>query len=132
MSRPRLLIADDQEPMRFLLTLLAEADCEVVGEAENGQQAVEAVEQLCPDLLLLDLSMPGMDGWDAVRHLREHRPELAILLVSGHEQPAYAERALRLGVKAYVLKQTAPTEVPLALREVLAGRVFCSPRLAVS
>jgi DNA-binding NarL/FixJ family response regulator len=107
MSRPRLLIADDHESMRYMFKLLAEAECEVVGEAENGQEAVEAAERLSPDLLLMDVSMPVMGGFEAARLLRERLPELCIILMSQHAQRAYADEALRLGVKGYVLKEAS-------------------------
>ena len=129
MSRPRLLIADDHESMRYMFKLLAEAECEVVGEAENGQEAVDAAEQLRPDLLILDVSMPVMNGFEAARLLRERMPELRVILTSQHAQRVYADEAFRLGVNGYVLKGAATTEVPLAIREVLAGRVFCSPSI---
>lgn len=131
MSRPRLLIADDHESMRYMFKLLTEADCEVVGEVENGEEAVDAAQRLHPDLLLIDVSMPGMDGFEAIRLLRDLMPELPIILASGHVQGSYADKAFHLGVKAYTLKQSAPVELPVAIREVLAGRSFCSPQIAV-
>ena len=79
MSRPRLLIADDHEAMRYMLKLLAEAECDIVGEAQNGQEAVDAAEQLRPDLLLMDVSMPVMGGLEAARLLRERLPERGLL-----------------------------------------------------
>jgi DNA-binding NarL/FixJ family response regulator len=131
MSRPRLLIADDHEALRFMFKLLAEAECEVVGEAENGQEAVDAAERLHPDLLLMDVSMPGMGGFAAARLLRERMPELRIILASQHRQRVYADEALSLGIKGYVFKENASVELPLALREVLAGRLFRSPQIPV-
>ncbi len=107
--------------------LLAEPECEVVCEAENGQQAVEAAERLCPDLLLMDVSMPVMGGFEAVRLLRQRMPELRIILTSQHAQRVYIDEALKLGVKGYVLKRASVDELPLAIREVLAGRLFRSP-----
>ncbi len=112
-----------------MFKLLTEAECEIVGEAENGQQAIEAAEQLRPDILVMDVSMPGIDGFQAARLLRERTPELSIILASQHAQRAYADEALKLGIKGYVLKQAAATELRIAIREVLAGRLFRSPRV---
>ena len=131
MSKPRLLIADDNEAARYMLKLLAEAESEIVGQVENGQQALEAAEQLCPDLVLLDMSMPGMSGFQAARILKERMPELSIIFASQHAQRTYVDEAFNLGVKGFVLKEAAAVELPVAIREVRAGRVFCSPRIPV-
>ncbi len=130
-ERPRLLIADDNDATRYLFRLLAESQCEAVGEVANGQDTIEAVERLAPNLLIMDISMPGMSGFQTARILIARRPELKIILASGHAQPEYADEALRLGIKGYVLKQAAATELPDAIREVLAGGLFRSPRLGL-
>ena len=128
-ERARLLIADDNEATRYLIRLLAELECEVVGEVENGQETIEAAERLNPNLLVMDISMPGMSGFQAARILTTRMPEMKIILASQHAQTAYADEALRLGIKGYVLKEAATTELPAAIREVLAGGVFRSPRI---
>ena len=129
MSRPRLLIADDNEATRYLFKLLTEAECEVVGEVESGKEAIVAAEQLRPDVLVMDISMPGMSGLQAARFLRERTPELNIILASQHSEKAYADETLSHGVQGYVLKAAAAAELSVAIREVLAGRVFRSPRV---
>jgi DNA-binding NarL/FixJ family response regulator len=131
MSRPRLLIADDNEATRYMFKLLTEGECEVVGEVESGQEAIDAAEQLHPDVLVMDVSMPGMNGFQAARLLRERAPSLNIILASQHAQRAYADEAIGLGIKGYVLKAAAGTELSIAIREVLAGRVFRSPRVSI-
>ena len=129
MTRPRLLIADDNEATRYMLKLLTEADCDIVGEVESGQEAILAVEQLRPDLLVMDISMPGMSGLQAARLLSERTPELNIILASQHSNRASADEALSHGAKGYVLNAAASAELSGAIREVLAGRVFRSPRV---
>lgn len=129
MTRPRLLIADDNEATRYMFKLLTEADCDIVGEAESGPEAIAAAEQLRPDLLVMDISMPGMSGLQAARLLRERTPELNIILASQHSEKVYADEALSHGIKGYVLKAAASAELSVAIREVLAGRVFRSPRV---
>jgi DNA-binding NarL/FixJ family response regulator len=129
MSRPRLLIADDNEATRYMFKLLTETECEVVGEAESGPEVIDAAEHLHPDVLVMDISMPGMSGLQAARLLRKRTPELSIILASQHSEKAYADEALGLGIKGYVLKAAAGTELSTAIREVLAGRVFRSPRV---
>ena len=131
MTRPRLLIADDNEATRYMFKLLTEADCDIVGEVENGQEAIAAAEQLRPDLLVMDISMPGMSGLQAARLLSERTPELNIILASQHSERAYADEALSHGAKGYVLKAAASAELSGAIREVLAGRVFRSPRVRI-
>jgi DNA-binding NarL/FixJ family response regulator len=129
MGRPRLLIADDNEAIRFLLRLLAEAECDIIGEAENGREAIEVAELLRPDLLILDVSMPVMGGFEAAGILRERLPQMPIILMSQHAERFYVDQAFDLGVKGYVLKQASCVELPLAITEVLTGRIFRSPRI---
>jgi DNA-binding NarL/FixJ family response regulator len=128
-TRARLLIADDNDAMRYMFRMLAAAECEIVGEAETGQAALKAVTDLNPDVLLLDISMPGVGGFEVARILRHRTPELKIILASEHTQRVYVEEAFKIGVKGYVLKGAAVSDLPLAIREVLAGRAFRSPRI---
>jgi DNA-binding NarL/FixJ family response regulator len=125
-SRQRVLIVDDHENIRQTLRRLVYGG-EVVGEAGNGQEAVEAAERLQPDLVLLDIAMPVMNGFAAAQLLRERVPEARIIFVSSYLDPAYVEEAFRLGAHGYVLKRAATTELTTAIEEVLAGRTFRSP-----
>jgi DNA-binding NarL/FixJ family response regulator len=129
-SRPRVVIADDYEATRYFFKWLAEGECEIVGEVENGQEAIAAAEKLRPDVLVMDISMPGLSGLEAARLLKERTPEVKIILASQYAQPAFADEALRAGIQGYVLKEAAASELVVAIREVLAGRLFRSPRLA--
>jgi DNA-binding NarL/FixJ family response regulator len=122
------LIADDNEATRYMFRLLTECECEVVGEVENGQDAISAVEALHPDVLVMDVSMPGMSGFQAARTLLERTPELGIILASQHADQVYAAEALRLGIKGYVMKSAAGNELLPAIRQVLAGSTFRSSR----
>ena len=126
-SRPRFLVADDHETMRYMLRRFLEPDYPVVAEAANGREAIEAAEQLRPDIALLDVSMPLMSGFEAARVLRERMPEIRIIFASQHAEAHYVEEAFRLGAHGYVSKKAASTELPEAVRVVLAGGVFRSP-----
>lgn len=125
-QRPRLLLADDNKAIRYLFRKLVSAECDVIGEAETGQAAIQAVQELEPDVLVLDISMPGMNGFEVVRTVRERTPEVHIILASQYSDRIYAEEAFKLGAKAYVLKSAAVNELLTAVRGVLAGGVFCS------
>jgi PAS domain S-box-containing protein len=126
-SKPTALIADDSTTIRYILRRFAEAECEVVAEASNGMEAVEAAERFQPDLAILDVSMPGMGGIEAARCLRERLPKVRIIFASQHTAREYVEEAFRAGGHGYIVKQAAPVEVGEAIREVLAGRQFRSP-----
>jgi CheY-like chemotaxis protein len=129
-TRRRFLVVDDHESMRYMLRRFLEPEYIVVGEAANGREAIEAAEQLRPDIALLDISMPVMGGFEAARVLRERLPETRIIFISQHADPNYAEEAFRLGADGYVVKKAASTEVREAVRAVLAGGVFRSPLIA--
>jgi CheY-like chemotaxis protein/anti-sigma regulatory factor (Ser/Thr protein kinase) len=126
-DRPRLLIADDHDTMRYILRRFLEPDYIVVGEAANGVEAIEAAEQLRPDIAVFYISMPVMGGFEAARVLRDRLPETRIIFASQHADPDYVEEAFRLGAHGYVSKKAAAKELPEAVRTVLAGRVFQSP-----
>ena len=104
-------------------------DGNVIGEAENGKLGIDQAERLHPQLLLLDVSMPLMNGFTTARALKERMPQLPIIFVSQHPERAYADEAFRCGAQGYVLKRAAATELPHAIRAVLAGQVFCSPMI---
>jgi DNA-binding NarL/FixJ family response regulator len=126
MHSTRLLIADDDAATRALIRDSVEGGCEVVGEAENGLEAVNAAEQLHPDIVLLDISMPIMGGFTAAKQLKERMPDLVIIFVTQYPEPAYIEEAFRLGARGYVLKRLAVRDLVPAIDEVRAGGTFCS------
>ena len=99
---------------------------EVVAEAANGQEAIDASERLKPDLILLDISMPTMGGFPAARHFRKNCPELPFIFVSQHRDQFYCDEALECGARGYVIKSAAATELPVALVAFKTGQVYRS------
>lgn len=128
----RLLLADDHTIMREgLKQLFALAgDIEVVGEAVNGNQAQELLRAGGVDLLLLDMTMPGICGEDLVARIRGHHPDLPILILSMHNEPQIAQRALKAGASGYLTKDRDPESLLAAIRRVAAGGRFIDPLLA--
>ncbi len=131
MASERLLIVDDDSTIRCMLRSIVESEhADVVGEAENGRVAVDETERLRPDLVLLDISMPVMDGFTAARELGQRFPEVRVIFVSQNSDRAYVQEAFRCGAAGYVLKQAAATELLEAMAAVRAGSRFRSPRIA--
>jgi DNA-binding NarL/FixJ family response regulator len=130
--RGRVIIADDHELARLgLRTMLEpEPDLEVVGEAATGREAVELSRQLQPDLVLMDIRMPDVDGLVATRAIKEEMPRVSILIVTLSEDPDYLLEALRVGAAGYVLKDASRREVVAAVRQVLSGESPLDPKLA--
>ena len=124
MSRIRILIADDHEVVRkgLMLVLSQEPDFQIVGEAENGQQALELAVALNPNLVVLDWKMPEMDGLTAAAHIRQNVPEARTLLLSGAPIEDAALDALDRGVDGFVHKDISPTDLAQAIRIVASGR----------
>ena len=102
---------------------------EVLAEADNGQTAIEEAERVHPQVMLLDVSMPVMGGLPCTRYLHEHLPELIVILISQHNRKVYAEEALESGARGYLLKGSLATELEPAVKAVLDGGTFVSPRL---
>jgi DNA-binding NarL/FixJ family response regulator len=113
------------------LTLQNEAQCIVIGEAVDGMQAVQKAEELQPDLILLDLSLPKLNGMEALRRIRKVSPNSKLIILSQNSAPEIVQGALRLGAVGYLLKSDA-NNLPLALDAVVQGKVFVSPRLMTS
>lgn len=129
-SRKRVLLVDDHAVVRKgLAAIIAEEqDLMVCGEAESAPQALEAMRRFDPDVALLDISMPGTNGIELVKAMLAERPKLPILMLSVHDESLYALRALRAGAKGYLMKAEAVSEVFAALRKVLNGEIYVSPR----
>jgi DNA-binding NarL/FixJ family response regulator len=109
------------------LQRLLQAHTQVVGAVEDGKAAVKAARQLHPDVVLLDISMPGMNGLEAARELRSAVPECKIVFLTMHADPLYAEEAFLAGGSGYVLKRSAATELVQAIHVVLAGKPYATP-----
>ncbi len=131
MSKTTLLLADDHVVMRKGLRLLLESytEFQVIGEASNGQEAVDLALQLEPDLVLMDLSLPGLDGIAAIQAIQAQRPRQKILALTMHEQAIYLEKALAAGASGFVLKRSADAELISALRAILRGEFYVDPAL---
>jgi DNA-binding NarL/FixJ family response regulator len=125
----RVLIADDDDLMRAgLVELLSdEPEIEVVGEAATGRQAVERARRLGPDVVLMDVRMPDLDGIEATGQLTRAAPDTKVLILTTFEQDDYVFRALRAGASGFLLKRTRPEELIAALRTVAAGDSLLSP-----
>jgi DNA-binding NarL/FixJ family response regulator len=123
-QRPRVLLAEDDTLIRYSLRRIVEKQCDVVAEAADGQVAVDLAQELRPDVILLDVSMPVMRGFEAARLIRHHAPDVRIIMVSNYSDRAYIDEAFRLGVEGFVLKGSALFQLPDAIKDVLAGRPF--------
>ncbi len=126
-ARPRVLLADDHPMMLEGLRKLLSSDYEVVGAVLDGRALLEAARHCPPDLVLVDISMPGMNGIEATRRLQGIVPAARVLILSLHEEPEFVHAAFEAGACGYLSKSSAPAEIEKALREVLEGRFYVSP-----
>jgi len=124
----RILIVDDHPLMRkgLALAIDAEPDLSVVAQAEDAEQALEAIEESNPDLAIVDISLPGMSGLELLKHMQALKPELRVLVVSRHDEALYAERAIRAGARGYVMKLEAADVIVKAIRRVMNGGIYVS------
>lgn len=126
-----ILLADDHAVLRSGLKLLLESqpDFEVIGEASTGLETLDLAERLQPDLILLDLSMPGLNGLDALPALRKVAPQAKILILTMYDDPQYLRATLKQGASGYVLKKAADAELISAIRAVLRGDMYVHPAM---
>lgn len=130
MSKPRVLIADDHKIFAEGLKRLLKEDFEIAGVVEDGRQLVDAAEKLRPDAVVADISMPLLNGIDAVRRIKKAHPEIKVVFLTMHPDVAYAVSAFKEGASGYVLKNSAPDELVTAIQEGLKGRTYVTPLIA--
>jgi DNA-binding NarL/FixJ family response regulator len=130
MSRPRVLLADDHRIVTEGLKGLLEPEFELVGTVEDGRALLAAAEKLRPDVIVADISMPLLNGIDAVRQIKKANDEVKFVFLTMHPDVTYAVSAFEAGASGYVLKHSAPTELVMAIRSALNGKTFVTPLLA--
>lgn len=133
MNKPyRVVIAEDHRIIREgLRSLLASnPDLEIVGEAEDGLDAIRRIEKLKPHLVLMDLSMPKMDGLDAITEIKKQAPDTKILVLTVHKAEEYVFASLKAGADGYLLKDATHAELMMAVRSVLSGKPYVSPGIS--
>jgi DNA-binding NarL/FixJ family response regulator len=131
-AKKTVLVVDDHPLMRQGLALLInqQQDMQVCGEAEEAHAAIQAIAQLRPDIVILDISLNGPDGLDLLKNIRASDPDLPVLILSMHDEAIYAERALRARANGYIMKQEATEKVLIAVRRILNGEAYLSERMS--
>ena len=132
MEKIRVVLADDhtvvRQGLRALLT--AEGDIEVIGEAENGRQAIQIVKRLLPDVAVIDIAMPVLNGLEATRQITRAVPSTKVLILSSYSDDDYVQQVTQAGAAGYLVKQTAANELLKAIREAHRGNAYFSPAIA--
>jgi DNA-binding NarL/FixJ family response regulator len=129
-GKPRVLLADDHRMVAEGLKSVLVEEFDLIGIVEDGRALVKTARELKPDVIVADISMPLLNGIDALAQLKKYDSRVRVVLLTMHRDPAYARRALQLGALGFVLKHSAPAELVLAVRGALQGRTFISPDLA--
>jgi len=130
MKRPRVLLADDHQMVADALRGVLEPNCEVVGTVNNGHALLRAAATLQPEVIVLDIAMPEMNGLDAARHLKRSVPKAKLVFLTMNEDPELVGEAFRSGASAFLLKQSAAFELTEAVEKVLKGGSYVTPRAA--
>jgi len=125
-----VLIADDSRSVLKALVRLLEDKFEVVGAVLNGHLLVEAAKRLRPDVIVTDVSMPGLNGLEALERLKGEASEVKVIMLTMHADPALAAAAIRSGASGFIVKLSAADELEFAITEVLQGRTYLSPAIA--
>jgi two-component system response regulator NreC len=131
-TRRKIVIAEDHTILRAGLRALLSGQngLEVIGEAGDGREAIRKVDTLQPDLLLIDLSMPKLNGIDAIREIKSQHPEIKIIVLTVHKSEEYISAALQAGANGYMLKDASQNELLLAIDYVINGKTFLSPSIS--
>lgn len=129
-KRMRVFLADDHEAVLQATAALLGSDFEIVGTATDGQSLVDSALRLNPDLLIVDVSMPILNGLEAVKRLKQAGSKAKVVFLTVHDDPDFAQAAMAAGANGYVVKPRMASDLLPAIREVLAGRSFVSPTLA--
>jgi DNA-binding NarL/FixJ family response regulator len=127
MGRPRVLLADDHALLLGAFEKLLKDECDVVGQAADGRALVAAAETLKPDVIVLDISMPLLNGLDAGRQIKQKLRDVKLVFLTMNEDPDLAAEAFRAGASAYLLKRSAASELLTAIRQVMQGRSYITP-----
>ena len=127
MGRPRVLLADDHELLLGAFEKLLSPECDVVGQVTNGRALVESAEHLKPDVIVLDISMPQLNGLEAGRKIKQSLRDVKLVFLTMNEDSDLAAEAFRAGASGYLLKRSAASELPKAIREVMQGRSYVTP-----
>jgi len=130
MKRPRIVLADDHTLVLEGLRKILEEKCDVVGMAEDGRTLLKVAQQHNPDVVVMDISMPELNGLDAARQLRKLLPTCKIIFLTMHADPTYSKEAFQAGASAFLLKRSAATELLLAIQAVLNGQFYVTPVIA--
>jgi DNA-binding NarL/FixJ family response regulator len=132
MRKIRVLLADDHKMIRagLRLVLAQQADVVVAGEADDGREAVSLAAELKPDVVVMDVGMPNLNGIEAALQIKQERPETAVVMLSMHSDEGYILRALRAGATGYILKDSAEADLVGAVRAVAEGKSFFSPKVS--
>jgi len=127
MSRPRVLLADDHTMILAGLRSLLESDFDLVGTVEDGRALLDAALQLKPDVIMMDISMPLLNGIEAARQLKKIVPQTKIIFLTMHGDVAYVKEAFKVGASGYLIKRSAASELVTAIHEVMKGRTYVTP-----
>ncbi len=127
LNRPRVLLADDHLMMREKVTRMLESEFDIIGAVTNGQALLKEATELDPDIVILDITMPGLSGIETARRLRETGSHAKIVFLTVHEDPDFIREALATGALGYVVKPRLASDLLVAMREALEGRSFVSP-----
>lgn len=130
MSAPRVLLADDHVLLLGAFETLLAGHCDIVGQVSDGRSLVEAAERLKPDVIVVDISMPLLNGLEAGRQIKQKQRGVKLVYLTMNEDSDLAAEAFRSGASAYLLKRSAASELPTAIREVMQGRTYITPLVA--
>ncbi len=132
MQKIKVLLADDHTVVRQGLKALlgAEPDIEIVGEAENGRQSIQMAKELQPDVIVMDIAMPSLNGLEATRQITRAQPKTKVIILSSYSDDEYVQQLTEAGAAGYLVKQTAANELLKAIREAQRGNAYFSPAIA--